>query len=110
MAIVYQLCADPECLCPQLQAYERLLAEYPEWIGKVVLIQVTSPSPTDSVALGTKVSELVDSINVSQIDQAPFYSRLTSLLGQIWKLTLSPGSALPSDNQVSTRTTVWIGD
>lgn len=41
------------------------MAEYPEWIGKVVLIQVTSPSPTDSPALGTKVSELVDLINVS---------------------------------------------
>lgn len=48
---------------PKLQAFERFLADYPHWIGKVVLIQVTSPSPNDSPQLATKVSELVDHIN-----------------------------------------------
>lgn len=47
----------------QLRAFERFLHDYPEWSQKVVLIQVTSPSPGDSPALATKVSELVDSIN-----------------------------------------------
>lgn len=48
---------------PQLRAYERFLHDYPEWAHKVVLMQVTSPSPGDSPALATKVSELVDQIN-----------------------------------------------
>lgn len=47
----------------QLRAYERFLHDYPEWAHKVVLMQVTSPSPGDSPALATKVSELVDQIN-----------------------------------------------
>ncbi|GAA5948627.1 hypothetical protein JCM3765_004948 [Sporobolomyces pararoseus] len=48
---------------PKLRAYERFLHDYPEWAHKVVLMQVTSPSPGDSPALATKVSELVDQIN-----------------------------------------------
>lgn len=48
---------------PKLQAFERFLVEYPEWVGRVVLIQVTSPSQHDSATLATKVSEIVDSIN-----------------------------------------------
>ncbi|KAM0789442.1 hypothetical protein ACM66B_000265 [Microbotryomycetes sp. NB124-2] len=48
---------------PKLRAFERFLHDYPEWAGKVALIQVTSPSPGDSPALATKVSELVDQIN-----------------------------------------------
>ncbi|KAM0748857.1 family 20 glycosyltransferase [Meredithblackwellia eburnea MCA 4105] len=48
---------------PKLRAFERFLTDYPEWANKVVLIQVTSPSPGDSPALATKVSELVDQIN-----------------------------------------------
>lgn len=48
----------------QLQAYERLLQNYPQWTGQTVLMLVTSPSPTESLALGTRVSELVDHINV----------------------------------------------
>lgn len=47
----------------QLRAFERFLHDYPQWQHKVVLIQVTSPSPGDSPALATKVSELVDQIN-----------------------------------------------
>lgn len=50
-------------LPPQLRAFERFLHDYPDWVGKVALIQVTSPSPGDSPALATKVSELVDQIN-----------------------------------------------
>ena len=50
---------------PKLQAFERFLELYPQWRGKVVLIQVTSPSPNDSHTLATKVSEMVDHINVS---------------------------------------------
>ncbi|GAA5913724.1 uncharacterized protein JCM6883_000026 [Sporobolomyces salmoneus] len=48
---------------PKLRAYERFLHDYPEWAHRVVLMQVTSPSPGDSPALATKVSELVDQIN-----------------------------------------------
>ncbi|GAA6052076.1 hypothetical protein JCM3770_006618 [Rhodotorula araucariae] len=48
---------------PKLRAFERFLHDYPEWANKVVLMQVTSPSPGDSPALATKVSELVDQIN-----------------------------------------------
>ncbi|KAI5477902.1 trehalose 6-P phosphatase, glycosyltransferase family 20 protein [Pseudohyphozyma bogoriensis] len=50
---------------PKLLAFEKFLSDYPEWEGKVVLIQVTSPSPGDSPALATKVSELVDQINAA---------------------------------------------
>ncbi|GAA5824424.1 hypothetical protein JCM11251_000417 [Rhodosporidiobolus azoricus] len=48
---------------PKLRAFERFLHDYPQWANKVVLMQVTSPSPGDSPALATKVSELVDQIN-----------------------------------------------
>ncbi|BGP56129.1 hypothetical protein JCM8202_005896 [Rhodotorula sphaerocarpa] len=48
---------------PKLRAFERFLHDYPEWSDKVVMMQVTSPSPGDSPALATKVSELVDQIN-----------------------------------------------
>ncbi|GAA5980877.1 hypothetical protein JCM11641_004752 [Rhodosporidiobolus odoratus] len=48
---------------PKLRAFERFLHDYPEWANKVVLMQVTSPSPGDSPQLATKVSELVDQIN-----------------------------------------------
>lgn len=61
----------PRCSSPltsfaisiQLRAFERFLHDYPQWAHKVVLIQVTSPSPGDSADIGTKVSELVDQIN-----------------------------------------------
>jgi len=48
---------------PQLRAFEKLLQDYPQWIGKVVLIQVTSPALTDSPKLEHQVSELVAHIN-----------------------------------------------
>lgn len=47
----------------KLQAFEKLLECYPEWRGKVVLIQVTQPSLSDSPKLERTVSELVSHIN-----------------------------------------------
>lgn len=47
----------------QLRAFEKLLQDYPEWIGNVVMIQVTSPALTDSPKLERMVSELVSHIN-----------------------------------------------
>ncbi|KNZ48758.1 trehalose-phosphatase [Puccinia sorghi] len=49
----------------KLKAFEYLLKNYPQWRNRVVLIQVTSPSPTDSPQLATKISELVDHINAT---------------------------------------------
>ncbi|KAH9446026.1 hypothetical protein MJO28_012122 [Puccinia striiformis f. sp. tritici] len=49
----------------KLKAFEYLLSNYPKWRNRVVLIQVTSPSPTDSPTLATKISELVDHINAT---------------------------------------------
>ncbi|KAI6021119.1 glycosyltransferase family 20 protein [Pisolithus marmoratus] len=47
----------------KLRAFEKLLHDYPEWRGEVVLIQVTSPALTDSPKLERQVSELVAHIN-----------------------------------------------
>jgi trehalose 6-phosphate synthase/phosphatase len=52
----------------KLLAFERFLEMYPEWRGKVVLIQVTSPTSReegkeDSGKVANKVSELVAKIN-----------------------------------------------
>ncbi|KAG9087817.1 threalose-6-phosphate phosphatase [Ceratobasidium sp. UAMH 11750] len=47
----------------KLHAFEKLLQDYPEWIGNAVLIQVTSPALTDSPKLERQVSELVAHIN-----------------------------------------------
>ncbi|KAF9009898.1 trehalose 6-phosphate phosphatase [Cyathus striatus] len=47
----------------KLRAFEKLLHDYPEWIGNVVMIQVTSPALTDSPKLERQVSELVAHIN-----------------------------------------------
>ncbi|KDQ58349.1 glycosyltransferase family 20 protein [Jaapia argillacea MUCL 33604] len=47
----------------KLRAFEKLLHDYPEWIGNVVLIQVTSPALTDSPKLERQVSEIVSQIN-----------------------------------------------
>ncbi|KAI0035788.1 trehalose 6-phosphate phosphatase [Vararia minispora EC-137] len=47
----------------KLRAFEKMLHDYPEWIGKVVLIQVTSPALNDSPKLERQVSELVSQIN-----------------------------------------------
>ncbi|RDB27027.1 Alpha,alpha-trehalose-phosphate synthase [UDP-forming] A [Hypsizygus marmoreus] len=46
-----------------LRAFEKLLQDYREWIGNVVMIQVTSPALTDSPKLERVVSELVAHIN-----------------------------------------------
>lgn len=47
----------------KLRAFEKLLADYPQWRGNVVLIQVTSPALSDSPKLERVVSELVAGIN-----------------------------------------------
>ncbi|KAJ7766289.1 trehalose-6-phosphate phosphatase [Mycena olivaceomarginata] len=47
----------------KLQAFQKLLQTYPQWVGNVVLIQVTSPSLSDSPKLERQISELVASIN-----------------------------------------------
>ncbi|KAK7044437.1 trehalose-6-phosphate phosphatase [Favolaschia claudopus] len=47
----------------KLQAFQKLLRTYPGWVGNVVLIQVTSPSLTDSPKLERQISELVANIN-----------------------------------------------
>lgn len=47
----------------KLRAFEKLLHDYPEWRGEVVLIQVTSPALTDSPKLERQVSELIAHIN-----------------------------------------------
>ncbi|KAF8644929.1 hypothetical protein AX16_008211 [Volvariella volvacea WC 439] len=47
----------------KLRAFEKLLQDYPEWIGNVVMIQVTSPALSDSPKLERMVSELVSHIN-----------------------------------------------
>lgn len=48
----------------KLRAFERFLENNPQWIDKVVLIQITSPSSLkESQAIELKVSELVSKIN-----------------------------------------------
>ncbi|UZJ52633.1 hypothetical protein CBS101457_001953 [Exobasidium rhododendri] len=47
----------------KLQAFYKLLEEFPQWRDKVVLIQVTAPSMNDSPLLERQVSELVSHIN-----------------------------------------------
>jgi len=47
----------------KLRAFAKLLHDYLEWIGRVVLIQVTSPALPDSLKLERQVSELVSGIN-----------------------------------------------
>jgi trehalose-6-phosphate synthase len=47
----------------KLRAFEKMLQMYPEWVGRVVMIQVTSPSISDSPKLERQVSELVAHIN-----------------------------------------------
>jgi len=47
----------------KLRAFAKLLQDYPEWIGNVVLIQVTSPALSDSPKLERQISELVSNIN-----------------------------------------------
>ncbi|KAG8968873.1 threalose-6-phosphate phosphatase [Tulasnella sp. 419] len=47
----------------KLKAFEKLLIDFPQWRGNVVMIQVTSPALTDSPKLERQVSELVAHIN-----------------------------------------------
>lgn len=48
----------------QMEAFEAFLKFFPEWQGKVVMIQVTEPMPNESSKMSTKVSRYVDHINV----------------------------------------------
>jgi hypothetical protein len=50
---------------PQFEAFEAFLEHFPEWVGNVVLIQVTTPTANDSPVVARKISRLVDHINVS---------------------------------------------
>jgi trehalose 6-phosphate synthase/phosphatase len=47
----------------QLQAFEKFLQTYPEWRGKVVLIQVTTPALSESPNFERQVANLVSQIN-----------------------------------------------
>nr|XP_018263858.1 trehalose-phosphatase [Kwoniella dejecticola CBS 10117]OBR86016.1 trehalose-phosphatase [Kwoniella dejecticola CBS 10117] len=47
----------------KLQAFEKFLQVYPEWRGKVVLIQVTTPALSESPKLERMTAELVSHIN-----------------------------------------------
>ncbi|KAF7316467.1 Trehalose-6-phosphate phosphatase [Mycena indigotica] len=47
----------------KLLAFQKFLQTYPQWVGNVVFIQVTSPALTDSPKLERQVSELVANIN-----------------------------------------------
>ncbi|KZT24858.1 glycosyltransferase family 20 protein [Neolentinus lepideus HHB14362 ss-1] len=47
----------------KLRAFNKLLTDYPEWRGRVVLIQVTSPALADSPRLERQISEIVAQVN-----------------------------------------------
>lgn len=47
----------------KLQAFEKFLQKYPDYVEKVVLIQVTSPGYANMATVDNKVSELVSHIN-----------------------------------------------
>jgi trehalose 6-phosphate synthase/phosphatase len=53
----------PKGVYNKLQAFEKFLQVYPEWRGKVVLIQVTTPALSESPKLEREVAELVSQIN-----------------------------------------------
>lgn len=59
----------------KLQAFEKFLATYPEWVGRVVLVQVTTPALSEQRDLETKVAELVSHINgaYGTLDYAPVH-------------------------------------
>jgi len=47
----------------KLQAFDKFLEVYPEWRGKVVLIQVTTPALSEHPKLERMTAELVSQIN-----------------------------------------------
>lgn len=47
----------------KLYAYEMFLTLYPEWVGKVVLIQVTSPAYFNAAKTDKKIAEMIAKIN-----------------------------------------------
>lgn len=47
----------------KLYAYEMFLNLYPEWVGKVVLIQVTSPAYSNTAKTEKKIAEMISHIN-----------------------------------------------
>ncbi|KAJ7714879.1 hypothetical protein B0H16DRAFT_1898961 [Mycena metata] len=54
--VLQKVCRRCFLLVPPLHAFQRLLQTYPQWVGNVVLIQVTSPALTDSPKLERQVS------------------------------------------------------
>lgn len=52
-----------EGVVQKLYSYEMFLTLYPEWIGKVVLIQVTSPSYFNAAQTDSKIAEMISKIN-----------------------------------------------
>jgi len=69
----------------KLQAFERFLEDYPEWHGKVVLIQITSPSHTNTEPdaedkflnkisdLAAKINGLYGSLSFTPVQHFPQY-------------------------------------
>lgn len=47
----------------KLKAFEIFLFKYPEWIGKVMLIQVTDPPQTENPKIESKIGGMVSKIN-----------------------------------------------
>lgn len=85
---------------PKLEAFESFLSFYPEWIGKVVMIQVTTPTANDSPQVARKISRLVDHINVSNAEPVRKYARLmaTRCTGNIWQFVVCPSTPLSSSH------------
>lgn len=59
----------------KLQAFEKFLQVYPEWRGKVILIQVTTPALSESPKLERMTAELVSHINgaYGSLDSVPVH-------------------------------------
>ncbi|VVT49671.1 uncharacterized protein SAPINGB_P002385 [Magnusiomyces paraingens] len=57
----------------KLYAFEMFLNLYPEWIGKVVLIQVTSPAYANTDKMEEKIAEMISHINgtYGSLDYSP---------------------------------------
>lgn len=57
----------------KLYAFEMFLTLYPEWVGKVVLIQVTSPAYFNAAKTDKKIAEMVAKINgtYGSLDYSP---------------------------------------
>lgn len=83
----------------QFEAYEAFLEHYPEWVGNVVLIQVTTPTANDSPVVARKISRLVDHINVSGGCVVPLeaFAHL-HIVGHVWQSCIRAPASLSSDH------------